>query len=70
MVRKDDATNLMLDDNSSAEKFMNEIKKKLTTLTHSDKPLLEAFKEMFGFAPKQSLQIIMKKIGNPLKRMD
>jgi len=40
MVRKDDATNLMLDDNSSAEKLMNEIKKKLTALVHQDKPLL------------------------------
>ncbi|CDW83263.1 inositol hexakisphosphate and diphosphoinositol-pentakisphosphate kinase 1 [Stylonychia lemnae] len=70
MVRKDEATNLMLDDNSSAEKLMNDIKKKLTALMHQDKPLLEAFQEMFNNTPKQSLQEIMKRLGNPLKRMD
>ena len=70
MVRKDEASNLMLDDNSSAEKYTNDIKKKLTALMHSDKPILQAFQEMFGFLPKQSLQVIMHRVGNPLKRMD
>lgn len=52
MVRKDEATNLMLDDNSTAEKDMHQIKIKLTELMHSDKPIMEAFREMFGFLPK------------------
>ena len=55
MVRKDEATNLMLDDNSAAAKLMNEIKIKLSQLMHSDKPVLEAFEELFGFKPKQAL---------------
>ncbi len=34
MVRKDEATNLMLDDNSHAAKLMEEIKIKLNQLVH------------------------------------
>lgn len=59
MVRKDEATNLMLDDNQAAVKQMQEMKDKLTMLMHADKPLLEAFVEMFGCEPRPALKTIM-----------
>jgi len=61
LVRKDDATNLMLDDNSGAGKLMSETKTKLTHLMHMDKPILEAFEEMFGTRPSRAaVQRLMK----------
>lgn len=43
MVRKDEATNLMLDDNSNAAKLMEEIKVKLNTLVHINQDVLKSF---------------------------
>ena len=59
MVRKDEAIQQMLDDNSAAEKFMHEIKKKLTILVHSDMDILAKFKEMFDKEPNPALKQIM-----------
>lgn len=43
MVRKDEATNLMLDDNSNAAKLMEEIKVKLNQLVHINQDVLKSF---------------------------
>lgn len=47
MVRKDEATQKMLDDSSESEKDMHDIKKKLSLLMHGDGDLLEMYCNMF-----------------------
>jgi hypothetical protein len=69
MVRKDEATQKMLDDSSESEKDMHDIKKKLSLLMHGDGDLLEMYREMFKQEPNQAMSLIMKQIGNPFQRM-
>jgi hypothetical protein len=69
MVRKDEATQKMLDDSSESEKDMHEIKKKLSQLMHGDGDLLEMYREMFKLEPNPAMMQIMQMIGNPLMRM-
>ena len=69
MVRKDEATQKMLDDSSESEKDMHDIKKKLSLLMHGDGDLLEMYCNMFQQEPNQAMSLIMKQIGNPLQRM-
>jgi hypothetical protein len=69
MVRKDEATQKMLDDSSESEKDMHDIKKKLSLLMHGDGDLLEMYCNMFKQEPNQAMSLIMKQIGNPLQRM-
>lgn len=59
MVRKDEATQKMLDDSSESEKDMLEIKKKLSILMHSDDDLLTKFKEIFKIQPNPAKVEIM-----------
>jgi inositol hexakisphosphate/diphosphoinositol-pentakisphosphate kinase len=66
MVRKDEATQKMLDDSSESEKDMHDIKKKLSLLMHGDGDLLEMYCNMFKQEPNQAMSLIMKQIGNPL----
>lgn len=66
MVRKDEATQKMLDDSSESEKEMQALKKKLSELMHSDLDMLPKFREIFGFDPNATKVEIMKAIGNPL----
>jgi hypothetical protein len=47
MVRKDEATQKMLDDSSESEKDMVELKKKLSMLMHHDGEILPKFHELF-----------------------
>lgn len=47
MVRKDEATQLMLDDSSEPEQDMLKIKKKLSLLMHNDGDILTKFVELF-----------------------
>ena len=70
MVRKDEATQKMLDDSSESEKDMLEIKKKLSILMHSDEEIMPKFAEIFKMQPTPALAEIMLKIGNPLQRMN
>ncbi len=65
MVRKDEATQKMLDDSSESEKDMHDIKKKLSQLMHGDAPLLQAYRDMFNQEPNQAITEIMEFIGNP-----
>lgn len=69
MLRKDEATQKMLDDSSESEKDMLLIKKKLTELMHCDDDLLTKFREIFQIEPIPLIAEIMKSIGNPLQRM-
>ena len=69
MVRKDEATQKMLDDSSESEKDMHDIKKKLSLLMHGDGDLLEMYRDMFKQEPNQAMSLIMKQIGNPFQRM-
>lgn len=55
MVRKDEATQKMLDDSSESEKDMHDIKKKLSLLMHGDGDLLEMYREMFKQEPNQAM---------------
>ena len=69
MVRKDEATQKILDDSSESEKDMHDIKKKLSLLMHGEGDLLEMYREMFKQEPNQAMSLIMKQIGNPFQRM-
>ena len=70
MVRKDEATQKMLDDSSECEKDMHNIKKRLSLLMHCDGDMLTEYKRIFDEnGPSPSMGEIMQKIGNPLKRL-
>lgn len=59
MVRKDEATQKMLDDSSESEKDMQEIKKKLSNLMHHDGDILSKFREIFQGEPNKAKLEIM-----------
>ena len=70
MVRKDEATQKMLNDSSEAEKDMDEIKKKLSILMNSDEDLYTKYMDIFNVEPLPPFKDIMIKIGRPLQRMN
>ena len=59
MVRKDEATQKMLDDSSGSEKYMEDIKVKLSHLMHSEGNLLETFDDTFKFKPNPAKSEVM-----------
>ena len=70
MIRKDEATQKMLDDSSESEKDMRELKIKLSELMHNDSDILPKYRELFQFEPNPTKADIMRQIGNPLQRMN
>ena len=60
----------MLDDSSECEKDMHNIKKRLSILMHCDGDMLTEYKNIFDEnGPSPAKAEIMKKIGNPSKRL-
>ncbi len=60
----------MLDDSSECEKDMHNIKNRLSILMHHDGDMLTGYKSIFDEnGPSPAKAEIMKKIGNPLKRL-
>jgi len=69
MVRKDDATQRMLDDSSEAEHLMDQLKVTLTALLNHDGDIIEKFIELVGQEPSPKLRMKLLRVGSPVQLM-